>query len=274
MIKFQNTNKVVKTLLLSSVLATAINSPYAQAEGQSADERFIYAGLELGISEPIWKEFDYIDDDKRTTNIRLSRSKMIGGRIGYGFYPNMMIEISGTHQPQYDLKYNLPEVDLSDKIPMPLGAPTPKIPKTPGQTKIKSEVYTLNLIYKLDSMEFAGIKPYIIGGAGIARIKISESFSTWKSDPLPLGNVKYFRVNKHKMNIPVYQAGLGLSKSFGDNIEVDFSGKFQVFQDIKIKYDTLDLTDLSNIKFKPEKPIKKSIAVGEIALGIIYKLPM
>ena len=269
MLQFQYTTKVAKALLASSILTTTIYASCAQAEGDSADERFVYAGLELGISEPVWKEFDYIDDDKRTTNIRLSRSKMIGGCIGYGFYPNMMIEISGTHQPQYDLKYILPEVDISDKI----GIPGIKIPKTPGQTKIKSEIYTLNLIYKLDSLEFSGIKPYLIGGAGIARINIAESFSTWKSG-LPLGDMKYFRVNKHKMHVPAYQAGLGLSASLGKNIEVDFSGKLQVLQNLKIKYDQLDLKDLSDIKFKPANPIKKSIAVGEIALGIIYKLPI
>lgn len=255
MVKFQS-SIAAKTLLASSILATTIYASCAQAEGENADERFVYAGLELGISEPVWKEFDYIDDDKRTTNIRLSRSKMIGGRIGYGFYPNMMIEISGTHQPQYDLKYNIPE------------DPSIGLPKTPGETKVKSDVYTLNLIYKLDSLNFSGIKPYVIGGAGIARVQIAETKSLVTT---PMGDTDLLIVKKNKIDIPAYQAGIGLSKSFGDNIEVDFSGKFQVLQDIKIKYDKLDMSDM---QVKSKKPIKKSIAVGEIALGVIYKLPM
>ena len=48
--------------------------------------------------------------------MRLKQSRMYGGRIGYSFYPNMAVEISGTHQPKYRLAYRLPAVDLTESI--------------------------------------------------------------------------------------------------------------------------------------------------------------
>lgn len=259
--------KTAKFILSYSILSASLIN-YASAETTdntepNADERFIYAGVEFGISDPIWKKFDHVDEKKRKTKIGLKKSHMMGGRIGYGFYPNMMLEISGTHQPKYNLSYVLPEVDLGNGI---------TVPSTPGKTKVSGNVYTLNMIYKLDSLSFAGVQPYVIGGLGFGTIKIS---STSSNPEVPIiGSTETFRVNKTKQNVSVYQFGVGLSKSAWGNFEFDVAAKFQIFQNIRIKYNIRDMQAFPAVKFGPTKSIKKTIAVGEFTVGMIYKIPM
>lgn len=243
-------------LLLSSVASYAA----------SADDRYVYIGAELGVSEPVVKKF--IDKDTNA-NFRLKQSGMFGGRVGYGFYPGMMIEISGTYQPKYGFTYLLPtkEVDLTA-----LGGPKITIPRTPGRTKVISNVYTLNLIYEMNE-QFAGIKPYAIFGAGFARITMKPT--TAKTNALAgfgLGeDFEYFRLKKHTGNYFAWQIGAGLAKNIAENFMVDFGVKLQVVNDIKVKYDTYDVGTRS---FVEQKPIKKSIGVGEITLGFTYKFPV
>lgn len=250
----------------AGLLCSALVMNTALANDQSASDRYIYGGLELGLSEPVVKQFDHTDKESRKTKIRLKQSHMVGGKIGYSFYPNMVIEISGTHQPKYNLAYTLPETPIKS-IPIPGLA----IPKTPGRTRVSANVYTLNLIYMLENAKFLGIKPYVIGGAGIAMVNVRPAISKWNSGIPGIGEVEYFRINKTKTNAPAYQVGFGFAKEVGSNIEFDISAKLQVVQNIKIKYDTIDL---AKQKFVAAAPIKKTIGVSEFAVGIVYKFPI
>jgi hypothetical protein len=235
-----------------------------QAYANNADDRYFYIGGEFGVSEPVVKQFEHKESK---TKIRLKRSKMIGAKIGYSFYPNMMIEISGTHQPEFRLTYTLPEVSLSN-----FGLPGLSIPETGGKTKVQGNVYTLNLIYQADPIEaLGGLRPYAIIGGGVTKVVVKPASSTWKApSSLPFGNVEYFKTRKTTTYCPTWQVGLGVGKDLASNFNVDVSAKLQVVQNIKIKYDTLSMATL---KFTPATPIKQTIAVGEFALGFTYKLP-
>lgn len=262
--------KKLSSLLTLPVLASTLAMPSNALAQESATDNYVYAGLELGLSEPIWKEFDYKDDQNRTTKIGLKDSRMIGGRLGWSFYPNMAVEISGTHQPQHGLTYILPETPSSLM-------PGTTVPKTHGRTKVKANVYTLNLIYKLPALEVATITPYVIGGAGVAIIDVKSTSSSMPA-PAPLNmmlgkdNIDFFRVNRTKTTAPAYQLGVGFTKQFGNNFEVDLSSRFQMIQNIKINYGILS-NPLTN-EYTKQKPIKKTIAVGEFTLGMLFKFPV
>lgn len=253
--------------IISILVLIQINPVLAD---RKADDRYFYIGSELGLAEPVVKSFIYKDDFGRKTRMRLKQSKMFGGRVGYSFYPNMMIEVSYTHQPKYRLAYILPEVST------PVGF---TIPETSGQTRVSSDVVTLNWIYEMEE-QLAGIKPYMIVGAGVSKVSIKPTISHWKTPvPIPnLGdNIPYFRVQKNNINCFTWQAGLGFSKNLTDNFAIDIGGKLQVVNNIKIRYDTLDsgvLLSTGTLKYNSAKPIKKTIAVGEFTLGFTFKLPI
>ncbi|GAB4167486.1 MAG: hypothetical protein Tsb006_6550 [Rickettsiaceae bacterium] len=249
-------------LLISSVLLSS-NIAYAN----NAEDRYIYIGTELGLSEPVVKEF--LDEDTNA-NFRLKQSRMFGGRVGYSFYPSMMVEVSGTYQPNYGLAFVLPEIETGIVHTL---AGAINIPKTPGRTKISAQVYTLNWIYEF-SEQFAGIKPYAILGAGFARIHIKPTTVTTNAlsmVPSIGNNFEYFKIKKNLINCFVWQAGAGITKDLSENISIDFGAKLQVVNDIKVKYDTYDMQAQS---FVPQKPIKKTIGVGEFTLGFTFKLPV
>lgn len=259
---------ITKTIKISLLTGSLLFSPLAFAD--NAEDRYLYIGTELGISEPLVKSFDY-KADSGTTPIRLKQSKMVGGRVGYSFYPGMMVELSWTHQPKFTLAYVLPEVDLSNAIPG-ITLPGFAIPKTHGKTKIVGNVVTLNLIYEMQE-QFAGIKPYFIAGAGVANIKIKPTISsTDKLEVLTTNKVEpFFKIRKNNINCFVWQVGGGISKDLGDNFAVDLGAKLQVVNDIKIKYEQCSSR---TFQFIPQKPIKKTIAVGEFTLGFTFKLPV
>lgn len=250
------------TLLASSILLSANISLASNAE-----DRYIYIGSELGLSEPIVKSFDY-KAEEGTTRMRLKQSRMYGGRVGYAFYPGMMIELSGTHQPKYRLGYKLPAVTFS-LIP---GAPDFTIPETTGETQVSANVFTLNFIYEMQE-QFVGVKPYVIFGAGFAQVSIKPAISTTDVfAPLGQGDkVPFFKVKKNKINCYVWQFGGGLTKDLGENFSIDLGAKLQVVNDIKIKYDTLNAKTQS---FSAAKPIKKTIGIGEFTLGFTFKIPV
>lgn len=266
--------KLVKTsgaaLLVGSLL---LSSTSALAE-RNAEDRYIYIGTELGFSEPVVKKFKETDIVGRTTRMRLKQSKMYGARIGYSFYPNMMIELSATHQPKYRLHYKLPAVDLSAK----LGAPGAGLLENPDRTKVSADVFTLNWIYEFEK-QFAEIKPYVVVGAGVARVTIASNTSNAipnqaiQSSPAAalFADLTVFKVRKNTMNCFVWQLGGGLSRDIGENFAIDLGAKLQVVKDIKIKYDVFDV---STQKFEVAKPIKKTIGVGEFTLGFTFKLPV
>lgn len=277
-----------------AALATVILLNNNVALASNAEDRYIYIGTELGISEPVVKEFCY-KSQAGETKMRLKQSRMYGGRVGYSFYPNMAVEISGTHQPKYRLAYRLPAVDLTESIQgaaiqslvgqgmtqvaataaVQAQIPSAGIPTTHDITKVSANVFTLNWIYELEKQKL-GIKPYVIFGAGIAQVNIRPQ-KFWQPDanlaiiPGLDKPVEFFRVKKNIHNCFAYQFGGGISKDISDHFTVDLSAKLQVVKDIKIKYETLDIKTQS---FKSQTPIKKTIGVSEFTLGFAFKIPV
>ncbi len=256
----QQVMQKIKITLLASAILLLVNVAFAN----NASDRYMYIGSELGLSEPIVKKFIHKESN---TKMRLKQSRMYGGRIGYAFYPGMMIELSATHQPKYRLAYRLPSQDLSSLVP---GL---AIPKTSGETRVSANVFTLNLLYEMQE-QFAGFKPYVIFGAGVARISIKPTTSTTDIfAPLGAGNnMTFFKIKKNNIDCFAWQVGGGFSRDLSDNFSVDIGAKLQVVNDIKIKYDTLDSPTTGT--FSPAKPIKKTIGVGEFTLGFTFKIPV
>ncbi|WP_375331374.1 outer membrane protein [Candidatus Tisiphia endosymbiont of Oplodontha viridula] len=242
-------NKLPK--ILSTIYIYSLFFANAQAEEINADQRFFYIGTEAGIVEPVVKKFRH----NSGTGFTLKRSKMYSGKIGYSFYPQMAIELSVTHQPKYRLHYVLPQKEL---------APSLIIPQTPGITKVISNIYMINLVYDLDKVQ--EITPFVILGAGVARVKVSSASSHWD-----LMNVEYFRIKTTRSNCFAWQVGLGFSKELSSNFSIDAAVKLQAAHSIKINYATLDM---KTQQFIPATPIKKTIGVGEFGIGFTYKLPI
>ena len=257
--------KIIKNTSLAILASTTmLFSSVVKAEDNYS--KYIYVGTDIGLSEPVVKSF--VNKDTKA-KFRLKQSDMFGGRIGYSFYPGMMIELSGTYQPNYGFTYLLPEKDLG--INHPILGPI-KISKTPGRTKVISNVYTLNWIYEIPE-QYLKLKPYVIFGAGVARISIKSTFTT-TDDLAVLGlgkNFEYFRLRKNTINCFAWQAGGGITKDLSENLSMDFGAKLQVVNDIKLKYDTLDIKTRS---FVSQQPIKKTIGVGEFTIGLNFKVPV
>ena len=278
-----------------AALASVILLNHNVALASNAEDRYVYIGTELGISEPVVKEFSY-KSQRGETKMRLKQSRMYGGRVGYSFYPNMAVEVSATHQPKYRLAYRLPAIDLTSTIQKlvtgsligqglaPAAAdavakaqfPSAGIPTTHDITKVSANVFTLNWIYEFEKQKM-GLKPYVIFGAGVAQINIRPNRTFWQPEgnltTLPgfAGPIEFFRVKKNVHNCFAYQLGGGISKDISDHFAVDLGAKLQVVKDIKIKYETLDIETQS---FKSQTPIKKTIGVGEFTLGFTFKIPV
>jgi opacity protein-like surface antigen len=244
----------MKNLISYALLASAAFVNIASAENSvpSSSDRYIYFGTEFGISDPIVKSFKH---KASSTNIRLKKSHLYGGRIGYSFYPNMMIELSGTHQPTYRLAYILPRKELTGGM---------AIPGNPGITNVSSNIFSMNLIYELNKVTSLAIKPYVIFGAGIAKTSVKPTSSYYN-------NIPYFKIQKTSQNSFAWQAGIGVSKNIATNFDIDFAAKMQVINNIKIKYQTLNLPTMS---FNKAETIKKNIGVGEFTVGLTYKFPL
>jgi len=244
----------MKNLISYALLGSAafVNTASAEDSIASSSDRYIYIGTEFGISDPIVKSFKHKGSN---TNIRLKKSHLYGGKIGYSFYPNMMIELSGTHQPTYRLSYILPGKELGGGM---------SIPEKPGMTHVSSNIFSMNLIYELNKITSLAIKPYVIFGAGIAKTSIKPTSSYYN-------NVPYFKIQKTSQNSFAWQAGFGVSKNIANNFDIDFAAKMQVVNNIKIKYQTLNLPTMS---FNRTETIKKTIGVGEFTVGLIYKFPL
>ncbi|PCJ29424.1 MAG: hypothetical protein COA94_01480 [Rickettsiales bacterium] len=236
--------------LLSAV--TLLSSAAHANDEISADDRYFYIGTEYGISDPVVNKFQ---DKDTKTDVEMKRSTMYGGRIGYSFYPGMMIEISATHQPKYKLGYVL--------HPDTLGLPK----AVPGTTDMSTNVFTANLIYELPK-KFAQLQPYVIFGAGVSRISIKSASS---SVPGPQGNMEIFRIKNQTANYFTYQLGVGVTRDLGANLSLDLGARVQVVNNLKLKYDALD--KITHV-VKAQKPIKKTIAVGEFTIGLTFKIPV
>lgn len=250
----------IRYALVLSIVGTDIAN--AETSSPSASDRYVYVGTEFGLSDSIKKSFKH---EESKTRMRLKKSHMYGGKIGYGFYPNMMVEISGTHQPKYRLAYRLPEQSPA------LGL---SIPETQGITGVSANVFTMNFIYELEKMTSFEIKPYVIFGAGVAKISVKPTISYWKP-PTFLGmgtdDIAYFKIKKTNQNCFAWQVGIGVAKDITNNFSIDFGAKMQVVEDIKIKHQTLNMKTKS---FDEAKPIKKTIGVAEFTVGLTYKIPL
>ena len=252
----------MKNIICSfGLCVTFLNAAYAEDVLDNHMDRYVYIGTEFGLADPIKKSFRH---EESNTRMRLKKSHMYGGRIGYSFYLNMMIEISGTHQPKYRMAYRLPQQLLPG-----VGV----LPETPGITKVTSNVFMMNLIYEMQKMTSLTIKPYVIFGAGVAKISVKPNISYLPPDFLGIGrgNIPYFKIKKNNQNCFAWQAGLGFSKDITDKLAIDFGAKMQVVNNIKVKYQTLNMTTNS---FDEANPIKKTIGVGEFTMGLTYKFPL
>jgi len=236
--------------LFTIALTVFINNTIYAAENIK-DKTGFYIGAEGGVVEPVVSKFRHKHSN---TDIVLKRSSMYSGKIGYILYPQIAIEFSATYQPKYRLHYVLPQQNLSNGL---------TIPKTPGNTKVSSNIYMLNLIYDLE--EVKSFTPFVILGGGIAQVKVKSTSSRWD-----LINSDYFRVRKTHKNCVAWQAGLGISKYLSSSFSVDLTAKLQTVYRVKINYDTLDV---KTGQFMPAHPIKKTIGVGEFGVGFTYRLP-
>ena len=131
------------------------------------------------------------------------------------------------------------------------------IPETPGITKVSANTFTLNLIYEMQKMKSLAVKPYVIFGAGVAKISVKPTISYLPTDFLGVGsgNIPYFKIKKNNQNCFAWQAGLGFSKDINDKLAIDFGAKMQVVNNIKVKYQTLNMVTNS---FDEANPIKKN----------------
>ena len=243
-----------RIVLLICVSNFYVSSAYAESEteGVNLDQRFLYFGIEGGIAEPVVKKFRHKNSG---SDFVLKKSEMFGVKFGYSFYPQMAIGLSAAHQPKYRLHYTIPPQTLtSGDI----------IPETSGSTKVVSNVFMLNATYDLAQVK--GITPFVIMAAGLAQVQVKPASLQWQ-----VINADYFRIRKTNNNCFAWQIGLGLAKDLTTNFSINISGKLQTVHNIRIKYETLDFASQA---FVPAIPIKKTVGVGEFAIGFTYKLPI
>lgn len=251
--------KVVLMAITPAILASSSLSYAANAE-----DRYVYLGVEGGLSEPVIKDFEETVGTL-TTKMRLKQSRMYGGRIGYSFYPGMSVELSATRQPKYKLAYRLPAYTVS---PMP--GLNVNVDEIPGMTKISADVIMLGLVYQFQE-QYAGLTPYVIFGAGVSRLHIrAKEAETDAFAPYGQAVKTTFRIKNSKVNCFSWQFGGGIVRDITDNISIDIGAKLRVVNGIKLKYDTADGAG----GFDRQKPIKKTLGVGEFTLGLLFKLPV
>ncbi len=220
--------------------------------------RKIYLGIEGGISGAMKKEFTH-KSTKMTGSLKAS--PLYGALIGYRFYPGMAIEASWQHKPRYKMNFKLPKFSLGPV----------EFSKTPGSTKIISDIYLIGLTY--DFPEVNKVVPYVGLDAGIARIT-SKSTSVYKDFTAVGGgvNTEFFRI-MNKSNIsPAVQLTLGISsgKMF-DNVKLNLSGRVQVISNAKVNYQKFDA---ATQVWGSKQTLKQTLGVAEVVLGITYDLPI
>lgn len=234
------------SILSSSAVASCCDSP--------KEERKFYIGIEGGVSSALKKEFTHKQTKMKGA---LKSSPLYGGLVGYRFYPGMAIEFSWQHKPKYTLNFKLPEIPEA-------GITT----RTPGKTKIVSDIYMIGLVYDLEQV--GSFTPYVGIDGGIARIK-SKYVSVSRDMPTPIGlvNMPIFRIKNAHTISPAMQFTLGISSGeILPNLRVNLSGRIQIIKDAKIKYESLNPKTGQWDSAK----LKQTLGVGEIVLGITYDL--
>ncbi len=261
----------IKTLLFTTIISTSLTAyanGYAPDNVSSATDRHAYIGIEYGLAEPIVKSFEH---EESKTKIRLKQSRMYGARVGYSFYPGMMVELTGSHQNSYKLTYQIPEKPVNI-AGIPAGF---SIPVTNGSTKVTANVFMANFIYEMQKMTPLEVSPYFLFGAGVAQVSVKSTYSNWKLPSILAGalgkdEATFFKVTKNNQNCFAWQVGLGLKKELMPNLSLDFGAKMRVVNDIKIKYQKI----VGINTFESPDPIKKTIGIGEFTVGLTYKIPM
>ena len=241
-----------RIVLLICVCNFYVSAAYAEPEAMNLDQGFLYFGIDGGIAEPVVKKFRHKHSG---SNFVLKKSEMFSIKFGYGFYPQMAIGLAVTHQPKYRLHYTLPAQTL---------ASGDIIPQTAGNTKVVSNVFMLNVTYDLAQVK--GITPFVIMAGGFAQVQVKPASLQWQAI-----NADYFRIRKTNNNCFAWQIGLGLARDLTTNFSINISGKLQTVHNIRIKYETLDFASQT---FVPAIPIKKTVGIGEFAIGFTYKLPI
>jgi opacity protein-like surface antigen len=245
---------ITPAILASSSLTVAAN----------AEDRYVYLGVEGGISEPVVKDFEETVGTL-TTKMRLKQSRMYGGRVGYSFYPGMSVELSVRHQPKYKLAYRLPAYSVAVAPGVNVN-----VAEIPGITKISADEIMLGLVYQFQD-QYAGLKPYVIFGAGVSKLHIrAQDAETNAFVPYGGGVQTTFRIKDNKIKCFSWQFGGGIVRDITDNISIDLGAKLRVVNGIKLKYDVSDGAG----GFNRQKPIKKTLGVGEFTLGFLFKLPV
>jgi opacity protein-like surface antigen len=226
----------VATMLFSVAMPMSVNATELRSD-------YFYVGLDLGASVPAIKFFR----DKETDSIsRITKSKMFGASIGYSFYPGMMIEFAMTHQPSYDVSYEIPVKDLGST--------------SHGNTNAKIESFFGNLVYQMPAKAF-GLKPYITAGFGVSTLRTTPVDITSLTIPI-------FTMDRTKGKYFTYHFGAGITRDISKHLEVDFGIKLQIIQGVKFKYKaanrtTLELESGSN---------KKTLVAGQFTIGLKVNL--
>jgi opacity protein-like surface antigen len=227
-------------------LESALNSKTEKHDVNIVTEKGkIYFGFEGGVSVPAAKGFTHKDSKTRIT---MKKSPLYTGLLGYEFAPGMFLEFSASRQPNFKLGIKLPE-DKSNAA---------------GKTKASADVFMLNLVY--DLMDVGGITPYVVLGAGVAKVQVKEADVNHPS----LKQFTLMRTVKKTSTSFAWQAGLGAAYKVSDNLRLTASAKLQVINNIKLYYKSLNQTTYN---LTDKGSMKKTIGTGEFALGFTYALP-
>jgi opacity protein-like surface antigen len=212
----------------------------------SSDKGRFYVGFEGGVSVPAMKAFKNKETKAR---VSMKRSPLYTGLIGYEFAPGMYLEFSASSQPNFGVGIKLPDN------------------KGFGRTKAAAKVYMLNLAY--DLMEVGGITPYVVLGAGMAKVTVKEKEILHPQYPAAW-NIISMKTVRRSSNSFAWQAGLGAAYKVTDNLRLTASAKLQVINNVKMHY-----LSLNKDTGKPTDrgTMKKKIGTGEFALGFTYALP-
>lgn len=235
--------KLLKIGVVLACSSSIVSNAYASE--LSADQRFLYIGGEAGIVSPVKKSFLHKESG---TDITLKKSPMYSAKLGYSFYPGMSVEFSASFHPTYKLGYKLAE--------------KPIVGRLTGKTKVRTQVYMANVVY--DFYNSSQFTPFVIVGAGISRVKVKPTISTFNG-------MEFFRVNKTVTNCYSWQAGIGVSTEVAPNFIIDLATKLQVAYNVKVKNEGRNPTTM---QFERQPALKKTIGVAELGLGFTYKLPM
>ncbi len=251
-----NLNKHLAIFALSIASAYSAYGSTAYENNKESD-RVAYVGVEAGLSKTLKKTMPIETEFGKGKDLTLeySKSNTYSIKGGYSFYPEMALEFAANIHPKYKVDIKFPELPFLPE-------------RATGKNSLKLKFYTLSAIYNLPRIDFAGVTPYVLGGAGVAEVKIMGTKVYGKLPPL--GELALLDVMTTNNKLPAYQLGLGLRKDITHNVELDLSAKMQLIPNVKVKY---RIFDKNKFDFGDKKHVKKHLGVGYIALGLNFKLP-